>query len=327
MRNTLVASYALGVLAFAGICAVCAVGGLKSALAAPPRLLYVSDPVASLVEVFSLPDLVLKATLTGFSKPHGSCSDKSGNVWVTNTGTRQILEYAHGGTSPIAAFSDPYGDPFGCAVDDHHNKVGVTNIRDVSPSPSPSPASGPGEFLYLGSGTWSTSYDLAALNSDISVGIDPLGNAYIDGLTSSKHFVLAELPAGSTVIHQITITGGTLHYPGMVQWYEDGHYLAVGDRRCDTPRTTCVYHISISGSTGTIIGKTKFKAHNGHVICDMAQGAIGASGEKFLAGGDDESACGYAKSSVDRWAFPAGGSPTNSNHATLTHPFGTAISK
>ena len=139
--------------------------------------------------------------------------------------------------------------------------------------------------------------------------------------------MLAELPSGSTVIHQITITGGTIHYPGMVEWYKDGHYLAVGDRHCDTPRTTCVYHVSISGSTGTITGKTKFKAYNGHVICDMAQGAIGASGEKFLAGGDDESACGYATSSVNRWAYPAGGLPTNSNHATLTHPFGTAISK
>ena len=323
MRNILGASYALGVLAFAGICAI---GGLKSALAAPPRLLYVSDPVDNVVAVFSLPDLLLRGTLTGFSKPHGSCSGESGNIWVANTGSRQILEYAHGGTSPIATALDPYGDPFGCAVNGHRHKVGVTNIRDV-PSPTPGPASGPGEYLFLHSGTWSTSYDLALLNSDISVGIDPVGNAYIDGLTNSKHFVLAELPSGSTVIHQITISGGTIHYPGMVQWYEDGHYLAVGDRRCDTPRTTCVYHVSISGSTGTIIGKTKFKAYNGHAICDMAQGAIGASGENFLAGGDDESACGYATSSVDRWAFPAGGSPTNSNHATLRHPFGTAISE
>ena len=75
MRHILGASYALGVLAFAGICTVCAVGGLNSALAAPPRLLYVSDPVANVVVVFSLPDLVLRGTLTGFSKPHGLCSD------------------------------------------------------------------------------------------------------------------------------------------------------------------------------------------------------------------------------------------------------------
>ena len=104
-----------------------------------------------------------------------------------------------------------------------------------------------------------------------------------------------KLPAGSTTIQQVTITGGTIHYPGMVQWYKDGKYLAVGDRRCDTPRTTCIYHVRIKntkkGPTGRIIGRTKFQTYNGHAICDMAQGTIGASGLKFLAGGDDESSC------------------------------------
>ena len=115
----------------------------------------------------------------------------------------------------------------------------------------------------------------------------------------------------------------------MVQWYKDGNYLAVGDRHCDTPRTTCIYHVSrFPGPTGTIIGKTKFKAYNGHVICDMAQGTIGARGLKFLAGGDDESSCHLAASSVDRWDYPAGGLPTNSNHSISISflPFGTAIS-
>jgi hypothetical protein len=315
MSTPRLVSYVLGFLAFAGICAVCAIGGLKSsALAAPePRLFYVSDPNLSEVAVFSLPDLVLKGTLIGFTKPHGLCSDHSGNIWVTSTQTRQILEYAHGGVAPIATLTDPYGYPFSCSVD----TIAVGNIRNMS---------GPGETLVYTSGT-PPSYDLAALNNVNGVAYDP-GDLYIDGRTKTGTFVLAELPAGSTVIHQITITGGVIHYPGMVQWYKDGNYLAVGDRRCDTPRTTCIYHVKISGSTGTIIGKTKFKAYNGHVICDMALGAIGAHGEKFLAGGDDESACGYAASSVDRWAYPAGGLPTNNNHSTaFSHPFGTAISR
>jgi hypothetical protein len=311
MRSTLrAASYTLGVCAFVAICAVCAISGLKSALAADPRLLFVSDPVADNVAIFSLPDLALKGTLTGLNQPHGLCSTPAGDIWATNTGTRQIIEYTHSGTL-IATLTDPYGYPVGCAFDG----LAVANSHNLS---------GPGETVVY-SHNPPPSYDLAALHSVQELGYDP-GDLYIDGRTKSGTFVLAELPSGSTVIHQITITGGTIHYPGMVEWYADGHYLAVGDRRCDTPRTTCVYHVSISGSTGTITGKTKFKAYNGHVICDMAQGVIGASGEKFLAGGDDESGCGYATSSVNRWAYPAGGLPTNSNHATLTHPFGTAIS-
>ena len=306
------ASYALGVLAFAGICAVYVVGGFKSAaLAAPVRLLFVSDPKVNEMAIYSLPDLILRGTITGLNTPHGLCSDPSGDIWATNTGTRQILEYTRTGTL-VATLSDPYGYPFSCSVD----TMAVGNITNMS---------GPGETLVYTTGI-PPSYDLAALHNVNGVAYDP-GDLYIDGRTSSGTFVLAELPSGSTVIHQITISGGTIHYPGMVQWDADDHYLAVGDRRCDTPRTTCIYHVKISGSTGTIIGKTKFEAYNCHVICDMAQGVIGASGLKFIAGGDDESACGYAATSVDRWAYPAGGLPTNNNHSiALTHPFGTAIS-
>ena len=337
------ASYVLGFLAFAGICAAWVSGSFKSpALAGPrPRLLYVSDPKLSELAIFSLPALAQIGTITGLVQPHGLCSDDKGNVWATSTGSRQIFEYAHGGVSPISVLSDPTGFPFGCAVDRPHNRLLVANIRDaVSPTPTPPPScsptpSGPGEIEIFDSATdkwlW-CSYSAAFLQGDINVASDPKGNVYVDGFTSSKRFVLAELPAGSTTIQQVTITGGTIHYPGMVQWYEDGKYLAVGDRRCDTPRTTCIYHVRIKntkkGPTGRIIGRTKFQTYNGHAICDMAQGTIGASGLKFLAGGDDESSCHRAATSVDRWAYPAGGAPTNNNHH-LHHflPFGTAISR
>jgi hypothetical protein len=331
--------YVLGFLAFAAICAAWAAGGVKSpALAAPrPRLLYVSDPTIGNVAIFSLPKLALVGTLTGFSAPHGLCADDRGNVWVTSTGARLLLEYQRGGTSPIATLSDPTGFPFGCVVDRSRQKLLVANIRDAaSPSPSPPPPcaphpSGPGEIEVFDSvtNTWMwCSYNAAFLRRDMSVAVDPPGNAYVVGLTSSNQFALGELPAGKTQIRRIKIIDGTINYPGMVQWYENGHYLAVGDRRCGKPITTCVYEVSISGSTGKIIGETKFKAYNGSAICDMAQGTIYRSGgSTYLAGGDDESSCGYAASSVEQWAFPAGGTPINSNPSTSNHPFGTAISR
>lgn len=306
------AFYALGVLAFAGICALCAVGGLKSAaVAAPVRLLFVSDPTAGVVTIFSLPALALRGTLTGLSKPHGLCSDPSGNIWAANSGTNQLFEYTRTGTL-ISTLTDPTGVPVSCAIDVHDTWSG--NIKDFY--------SGPGEPEHYSPAYSPTDSHVKHVNN---LGLDPAGNLYFDGLRPDGTFVLGEVPSGSSTITIIHITGGTLHAPGMVQWYAPGPYLAVGDRRCGTPRSTCIYHISISGSTGTIVGKTTFDAYNGHVICDMAQGTIGASGEKYIAGGDDES-CGYATSSVNRWAYPAGGMPTNYNNTTLTHPFGTAIS-
>ena len=314
------ASYALGVLAFAGICAIATwPGGPRlSALAAPvPRLLFVSDPGANEVAVFSLPDLVSKPTITvGLNRPHGLCSTPGGDIWVANTGTQQMLEYPRVGGPPIGTLTDKDGYPWACDVD-HSNNLAYVNRTDTHKK-----RSGPGELEH--GGLPSTNYK--RMVEDHFVSWDP-GNLYVDGLTKTGHFILAELPAGSTKMFTIKIVGGTIHSPGMVQWYAPGSYLAVGDRRCDIggTRTTCVYHVSISGSTGTIIGKTTFEAYNGHLICDMAQGTIGASGEKYIAGGDDESACGYATSSVDRWPYPQPeGTPTN--HSTFAHPFGTAIS-
>lgn len=325
------ASYALGVLAFAGVCAVCAIGGPKSAaLGAPARLLFVSDPKANTITIFSLPGLKFKGTLAGLSRPHGLCADHStGYIWATNTGTQQILEYNRAG-SVVQTLSDSSGKPTSCSVDE----VAVGNVINTSPSPSPSPMSGPGEtYVYVG-GVPGKSIDVPGMYYVNGIAYQDAPNLYMAGRTKGGVFVLGELPAGSTTPQVITVTGGTINFPGMVQWDPTDNYLAVGDRQCGTPRTTCVYLISISGSSGTIKRQITFDAYNGHVICDMAQGVIGGSGKNmYLAGGDNEvggdvePACKYAKTSVYRWAFPAGGMPIEHNTSKApAHPFGTAIS-
>ena len=61
--------------------------------------------------------------MTGFNDASGACSDANGNVWITNAfqdsyagGT--LVEYAHGGTAPIATLEDQgYFVPVACSVD------------------------------------------------------------------------------------------------------------------------------------------------------------------------------------------------------------------
>lgn len=315
------ASYALGVLVFAGVCAVLSIGGPKSALASGPRILFVSDKMAHEIAIFSLPDLTNTGMITGLNQPRGLCSTPSGAIWATDYGAKTIIQYSRTGTV-LQTKTDPYGFPFSCA----DGALAVGNIKNMS---------GPGETLVYGMAYPPPSYDLAEMPNVRGVGYHGDPNLYIVGTTKTGTFVLAVLPSGSTTIHKITVTGGTINFPGMVQWYEDGNYLAVGDRKCggSTPstRTTCIYHIQLSkvGFTGKIIGTpTPLEAYNGKPICDMAQGEIGASGEKYLAGGDDETDCKVrgTKSGVYRWNFPSGGAPTNHNNSTLANPFGTAIS-
>jgi hypothetical protein len=67
-------------------------------------LLYVTDATYD-VYAYSWPKVQPVGTLTGFNGPSGACTDKHGDLFVVNTYASQVIEYAHGGTTPIATVS------------------------------------------------------------------------------------------------------------------------------------------------------------------------------------------------------------------------------
>src|ERR1700719_1166848 len=94
-------------------------------------LLYVTDIGDNYVYVFSYPGVKQLGTLTGFNNARGACTDKKGDIFVTNrysfnyTTPPQVLEYAHGGTSPIASLGDYNGQPNDCSVDEKTGRLAV----------------------------------------------------------------------------------------------------------------------------------------------------------------------------------------------------------
>ena len=70
-------------------------------------LLYLSDDGDGNVYVYSFPAAMLQGTLTGLSFPTGGMRDEAGDVWIVEEGTNDIVEYAHGGSIPIATLTDP----------------------------------------------------------------------------------------------------------------------------------------------------------------------------------------------------------------------------
>ncbi|MGA8099593.1 MAG: hypothetical protein WB810_13150, partial [Candidatus Cybelea sp.] len=90
-------------------------------------LLYISDVGTDQVYVFSYPQGSLVGTLSGFNTPVRECSDTAGNVFVTNTNAENILEYAHGGSSPIATYHDKDFLPTDCSVDPASGSLAVAN--------------------------------------------------------------------------------------------------------------------------------------------------------------------------------------------------------
>ena len=105
---------------------------MSPAAASAKSLLYVSDAGTFEVYAYAFPSLALTGTLTGFNRPQGECSDRAGNVWITNTNSLNLLEYAHGGTNAIADLADPTGYPVGCAVNPATGDLAVTNLFDLS---------------------------------------------------------------------------------------------------------------------------------------------------------------------------------------------------
>lgn len=284
-----------------------------------PRLLFVSDYGNGNVYIFTMPAMALKGTLTGFSFPEGECSDASGNIWITNTGASQVLQYSRTGTL-LNTINIPGEYPASCAVNKATNDLAVTNIESTS--------GGPGSVMVFKNSTGTpTTYTNASIYLYFFDGYDNNGNLFFDGMDSSRVVsYFAELSAGSSNTQLITLSGATLTVAGMIQWYNKGNYIALGDQACGGVSSACIYWITVSGSTGTNLGTTTLSNYTGGNVCDMAEGVIAGNGERYVAGPDYES-CGYTPITANRWPYEGGGTPTNYNNTTsFSEPLGAAVS-
>lgn len=73
--------------------------------AARSDLMYVTNLGTNQVNVYSYPQGIPKGTITT-AGPHGMCTDKAGDVFVADNIRGKIVEFAHGGTSPIRTLDD-----------------------------------------------------------------------------------------------------------------------------------------------------------------------------------------------------------------------------
>ncbi|MGA8533197.1 MAG: hypothetical protein WB615_03695 [Candidatus Tumulicola sp.] len=242
-------------------------------------LLYGSDFSNNSVDVYSYPKGKLVGTLTGFNQPQGECVDTAGNVFIANTGTSQTLEYAHGGTTPIATFDDSGQYPVSCAVDPTSANLAVANVLSTSGSPGSVSVYKPGKSTpkIFTDKNFSRMYFLA---------YDAAGNLFVDGTSVSGSFQYAELRKGKQRFADITL-GTTIQFPGDVQY--DGTYIAIGDQG-----NANIYQTS----GATIVGTTTLGGVN-------QLSTFFILGKKVLCPGS-------CNADVAVYAYPAGGAPVKS---------------
>ncbi len=264
---------------------------------ASSALLYVSDTVSGDVYVFSYPNGKLQQTLTGFTDPAGECVDANGNVFVANTGGNNIVEYAHGGSSPVATLEDTGYFPVGCSIDPTTGDLAVTNFSTTG--------SAPGDVVIYkkARGRPKRHYVDPSIFQMLLCGYDASGNLFVDGLTQSNGAVVAELAHGGAKLSDITLDR-TIYNPGAVQW--DGKHVAVGDQSSNT-----IYRFSVKNGKAKTVGSTQ----------------LGGASMVFQFWIDGTKVIGpdSGAADVDIWHYPQGGSAIKSIVGVYV-PLGATVS-
>jgi hypothetical protein len=162
------------------------------------------------------------------------CSDNRGNVFISEP--TEVVEFAHGGTTPIATYSVAYTPPVGCSVDPESGSLAVVNGAQVAVFPAGSQNS--------------TSYN--SLLDAHFCGYDNAGNLFVSG-NDGQNSGLSELPQGSSGFQKLTLDQ-SVDGPGQVQW--DGQNLTYESNRAGA---STISRLSISGSSAEVIGQTRLK--------------------------------------------------------------------
>jgi hypothetical protein len=252
--------------------------------AASQDLLYVSDN--QVVTAYSYPQGKLEGKLKGFYLATGACADAAGNVFIVNSGTGKIFEYAHGGTKRVATLSSPTRGPVGCAVEQTSGNLAVGSQGFGS--------NGTVAIFKNARGQPKT-YEDSAFDQFFFCGYDTKGNLFADGLSApgSGNFALAELRRGEANFTNIAVDQ-YIRFPGGVQW--DGKHVAIGDQFAH------VYEFAIRGSHGIMVRAINFGSGAENVKQFWIQGRTVIAPNTYIKK--------ELRSNVLLYDYPAGGKAT-----------------
>jgi hypothetical protein len=181
------------------------------------NLLYVSSYSSVLVYDYGTDTEVGK--LGGFSHAAGECTDALGDVYVTNWGAADVIEFAHGGSKPIKTLIDPSPYAIDCAVDPSTGNLAVINQYGQTEYSAGNVA------IYADAKGKPKTYKISGFTTYVSGGYDAGGDLLVsDSAASSADFAM--LAHGSGSFKAVTMqrrSGFTL--PGYIRW--DGEYFVV----------------------------------------------------------------------------------------------------
>lgn len=265
-------------------------------------LLYVSDYETNDVYAYSYPEGkrvgVLAGILKDFVYPTGLCTDDGGDLFIPDSANASVLEYAHGGSRPVAQLVDANEYPYSCAIDPTTGNLAVVNLESFHAGGSVS--------IYAHASGRPAKYSYPYIFKWYFAAYDDQGNLFVDASydAPSAPFVFLELPKGRKSFRNVTLDQA-FRMPGAIAW--DGRHLAVADSK-----SSVISRFSIRRSVGKRVGSLKLSDARRLGEFSIVDGnVVGAS----FHGGD-----------VDLWKYPRGGAPEN-RLTGFGEPFGLALSR
>ena len=222
-------------------------------------LLYVSNENGThqngSVTVYRYWKRTLVETLTDFKAPEGACVDVAGNVYITDWGANEVVEYAHGGETPIRTLAAD--SPQSCAVDRRSGDLAIASRKGVS-------------IYRHGEGKPRTHKD-KLLSNYHALGYDNDGNLLVTdgcGRGSSPSCQPADfgyLPRRGRSLINISIPGphGYTYYLHVSAVLWDGKYWVIPAWSAECSLSNgCLTRISIKDSKATYVGTTNLDDFN-----------------------------------------------------------------
>ena len=270
-----------------------------SAKSSNADLLYISN-INGTVTVYDFNTGALVGKLAGFQRPKGECVDGNGDVFITDRVAENIVEYAHGGTSPLAVIHDDGFQDYACSVDPTTGDLAVANSYQKNGDA--------GEIAVFTPGSSAPrTYRIPRVPNPLACAYDASGNLLVasDYRHNGGHFIaLAYLQKGGSAFTRISVWLDGRHVGGVynVQW--DGEFWALSFRHN-------ILRFNFGQSSGTQDSTVYLRKNDEHTARFWI-----ADGRIVIA----------QPASVLYWNYPAGGYSIAKITDGLDTPYGVAIS-
>jgi hypothetical protein len=229
-----------------------------SAGAKSGMLMYASDQKLNEVFVLSYGSGKLVGTLSGFSAVGGLCADGNGDVYVTDGDS--VLEYAHGGTSPIATFTYPGAALSTCSVDPKTGNLAVSNFSAPEVAVFPKNSKTPNVFP--------VHYYQAS-----SVAYDDRSNLFVDEVDPKVGNALEELRPKQSAF--ATVEEGETACSGTMEWHAGDILLGIPqiyELKVAKGHAGVIGQFGLQGSPPRDFGDDQLAFHDGYMIAAFGMG-------------------------------------------------------